>query len=577
MLALIAAAALYAPTLHRGLVNLDDPWLVRDNWILAHPSWASVHTVLFDLHSAKRFTIAPEYLPVRDLSIMFDSALWGTWYPGFHLTNLALYLASIALWIAVLDGFGVDRRVAGLAMLLWALHPSHAESVAWISERKGLLAMAFAGACGVAYVRYRAGGSARWLALAATCAVCAVWSKAFGAFALAGLAGLEVALPARRVSVRRSLAGLGAIALASGAAVVPVLALASSSQVVGRTLRIPGGRVEAVLGIHGFYLRLGALALRDAVAYPISQLGPSGLDIALGAVGLAAMLVAASGARGRVPPEVRAGALWWLVAWLPISNLVLPLQMVFVADRYLLGATLGLALIAAAALVRIPSTRARRALIGAIALAAGLRACDAQANWRDSRTLWQRAVESDPYDGDAWSMYADALADAGQPERAAEAVMIGLRHTSSPRLVLREALLALDQGERSRGEVLMQRAAQGGEPRAMGDLAVLLQQDGKLDDALAWGRRVSAAAPMYENGQRVHGTVALAAGRAGEALAAFERARALHPDAAANELDVALALTALHRAAEARPLLAACAADPTLGARCRAALAGSSR
>src|SRR5215475_3242177 len=149
-LALVAAAAIYAPTLGRGLVSYDDPWLYRDNFVVAHPSTHALRAVFFELdpHSPVRYALGAEYLPVRDLSVMLDVALWGEAYGGFHLTNLVIYLAAIALVFAMLDGFGVDRKIAGLAVLIWAIHPSHAESVAWLAERKGLLGALFAAAAG---------------------------------------------------------------------------------------------------------------------------------------------------------------------------------------------------------------------------------------------------------------------------------------------------------------------------------------------------------------------------------------------------------------------------------------------
>src|SRR5262249_32952074 len=249
---------------------------------------SSLYTIFFDLDSPRRFTLSPEYLPIRDLSIMLDSAIWGTAYEGFHLTNVVLYLASIALFYAMLTGFGVDKTIAGIAALVWALHPSHAESVAWITERKGLLGIAFALACGTTYARFRAGGSARWLALAMVTAVCAVWSKAPAAFAVAALAGLELVLPARRVSWRRSLAALAAIGTLAMLAFVPVVMLATSSSVVGASSH--AGRLAMVLGVHGFYLRLAAMAMPNALSYPLASHGPSTVDIALGALGLVAIL-----------------------------------------------------------------------------------------------------------------------------------------------------------------------------------------------------------------------------------------------------------------------------------------------
>jgi len=565
VISVLAVIAVYAPTLHFGLVNYDDPWLVRDNWILRDASWSSLETVFFDLHSPRRFVLSPEYLPVRDLSIMLDFAIWGDHYEGFHLTNLVVYLVSIVTWFSALSAFGVDRKLAGVAVLVWALHPSHAESVAWITERKGLLAVMFAGIAAFAYARYRAGRSAGWLAgwlaLAAAMAVCAVWSKATGAFAIAALAGLELVLPAARVSWRRSLVGLGVIGVVAAAAFVPVVVLAADASVVGAAQNPPAGRLAMVLGVHGFDLRASALAVANAVSYPLSSQGPSALDLILGGFGLAALVAVLALRRG--PRELRAGAVVWLAGWLPASHLILPLKMIFVADRYLLFPTLGFALIVAVGISRVPRPAIRNALLAAIVLASAFRTLSAQANWRDAQTLWAAAVASNPADGEAWGMYAEAVAERGGD---AEAVVAeGLRHTSSPRLVHRQALLVLPR-DRPRAIALLRDAARGGEAIAMSNLALLLQQDGAIDEAVMWARSAAASRPTA-HAYRTLGKVELAAGHADAALPAFEHALAVEPTCA-NHFNVALALVALDRPG-AISHLDRCVNDPQVGGRAR--------
>ena len=567
--ALVLAALIYAPTLGRGLVNHDDPWLVADNYLLQHPSWASLHAIFCDLESPHRYALGVEYLPVRDLSIMADFAVWGRSYGGFHLTSLAIYLASIALWFAALERFGIDRRVAGLAMLVWAIHPSHAESVAWLAERKGVLGMMFAGACALGFAQFRAGRT-RWLAFAMIAAVAAIWSKAPSAFAIAALAGLELVLPERRVSWKRSLVGLGAIAAVSAAAFVPVLVTAFHWSVVATDAALPASRLAMVLGTHGVDLQLAPMAMPNPVSYPIATDGPTVFQLVLGALGLVAAIVALAIPRR---PELRAGAIVWLFGWLPASHLLLSVSQVVVADRYLLVPSLGLALVVATGVMRIGSARARGALVAAIVLASAARTLDAQASWRGGQTLWARAVESNPHDGDAWSMYVEALEDAGQPELAHDATLRGLTYTSSPRLLMHEGLVAMRAGDPARARDLMTRAAEAGEPRAMSNLAKLLLDDGRVTEALGWARRATLAAPAYVNGQRIHGKVALAAKLPDEALVAFERAYAYEPQNLANRYNLALALIDLHRPLEARPHLEACVNDPDLGARARAALA----
>lgn len=565
VLALVTTFALYAATLARGLVNYDDPWLVQGNWIATRPSLASLHAICCDLSTATRFALGAEYLPVRDISVMTDAAIWGTWYGGFHLTNVLVYAGAIVAWFAALCAFGIDRRLAGVAILIWALHPAHAESVAWLAERKGLLGALFSGLAALGYARFRGGAAARWLVLAAACAALAIWSKALSAFTLASLAGLELALPQCRVAWRRSLTGLAVVGACAVLAFVPVVLVARGLSVVTDTPQGPAPGLVNALGLHGFYVRIALLLVRNAASYPIAIAGPSTVDVVLGAVALAgaiALLV-------RGTPVMRAGAALWVIGFVPLSRLAMPVRGVVLADRYLLMPLLGLALLVAAGVLSIRQGRARAALLVVFAFAAALRTLDAQSNWRDSMTLWQRATEVAPHDGDAWSMYADALDEAGEPQQAIEALMRGMHYGRTPRLVLRAALLAIEHGDRPRGEAMMREAAEGGEPRAMANLAVIALDAGKLDEARTWASKATAAAPLYANGHRIRGKVALAAGDAEEARVAFAEALALEPGNRANHLNLALALIQLGRRDEARPHLEACLADPALADRAR--------
>ena len=324
-----------------------------------------------------------------------------------------------------------------------------------------------------------------------------------------------------------------------------------------------------VVGVHGFYLRLGALAIPNSVAYPISIHGPSAIDLVLGALGLVALIAAF--ALRRTPPAIRAGAALWAFGWLPVSHLILPIQQVVVADRYYLIPTLGLALAGAAGIAAIGNTRIRIALAAAIALAACLRTLDAQASWRAPTELWQRAVASSPDDGGAWAMYLEALDESGRHDLAREAVAVGLAHARTPRLVMHEALLLDEDGRHADAMAAMREAADGGDPRAMANLAKWLLDAGRVDDALGYARRATEAMPSYANGLRIHGKVALAANLPDEALAAFERAYAIersHIDA----LDVGVALVALRRVDDARRYLEPLLLDPGFAPRARALL-----
>jgi hypothetical protein len=543
VLALALAAALYAPTIPRGALAHDDTWLLRDNWILHEPS---LHTIFLDTSRPVRAVLGAEYLPVRDLVAAGELAVFGDAWPAFHAFSIVLYLAAIALWFAALAALGIDRKLAGLAVLVWAVHPVHAESVAWLAEQKGLLALVFAGACALAYARYRRGGTARWLVLAALAAIAAVWSKAPAAFALAALGPLELLFPAARVSARRSLTGLAVIAGAAAVAFVPVIVVALKLSVVAAADHAPAPWISMVLGTHGFYVELAAMLVSNAATYPIAADGPSLVQIILGAAALVAAIAIAFAPRLR--PELRAGCALWLLGWFPASRLVLPLRNVLVADRYLAFGTLGLALVIAAAASAIPSRRLRAALIAVVVVAAGARTFVAQAAWRDDVTLWAHAAAAYPKSGEAWARYSEALEATGDSASAAEVIDHGLARSTHPRLIVDQARELYGAGDVPDALELLREAAEAGEPTGMTDLALLLDRLRPGREALDWARRAVATGGEHAELEDNLCRIALHAHEPAEALAACERAHAMRPADFVIAFDLEVARDAVTRA-----------------------------
>ena len=78
------------------------------------------------------------YRPLVFLSYAFDSGLWGLSAAAFHLTNIALHGVNTALVYGVGRRLG-DRWTAGLAALLFAMHPATHEAAFWVAGRFDLL------------------------------------------------------------------------------------------------------------------------------------------------------------------------------------------------------------------------------------------------------------------------------------------------------------------------------------------------------------------------------------------------------------------------------------------------------
>ena len=106
---------------------------------------------------------ASSYHPLTWLSHQLDCQLFGLKPGAQHLTNLWLHVANTLLLFTLLDKMTGRRRRSALVAALFALHPTHVETVAWISERKSLLCFFFWMLTTMAYVRYtRRGGLANY-------------------------------------------------------------------------------------------------------------------------------------------------------------------------------------------------------------------------------------------------------------------------------------------------------------------------------------------------------------------------------------------------------------------------------
>jgi protein O-mannosyl-transferase len=158
ILLLLWVGFVYSPVLTFGFVNYDDPIFVTENTLVS--GGLSLKGLIRAFSETDYF-----YCPITWLSLMLDYEL-GQGHPKiFHATNVIIHLLNTILV------FGLARWITGsswFAVLisgLFALHPTTAESVAWISERKGLLAAFFMLSGILAYLKWTTAKSKRaWMA-----------------------------------------------------------------------------------------------------------------------------------------------------------------------------------------------------------------------------------------------------------------------------------------------------------------------------------------------------------------------------------------------------------------------------
>jgi hypothetical protein len=118
----------YVPALSGGFILDDDVYLTANKLIKAP-----------DALSKFWFTTEPlDYYPVSNTTLWLKWRLWGMQSIGYHVTNLVLHIVEALLVWMILRRLSIPG--AFLGALLFAVHPVNVESVAWIAQRKELLA-----------------------------------------------------------------------------------------------------------------------------------------------------------------------------------------------------------------------------------------------------------------------------------------------------------------------------------------------------------------------------------------------------------------------------------------------------
>ncbi len=548
----LLTCAVFLPAWRAGFIWDDDTLLTANRLIHAADGWWRVWAT----------TEMPQYFPVTWLSFWVEWRLWGMNATGYHATNILLHAAGGVLLWRLLVRLNVPGAWLGAA--LFAVHPVNVESVAWISERKNVLALVFFLAAWLRYLRFEQSGDRRDYGWVVVLFVLALLSKSTAVVLpvaiLLGI-GWQRGRWDRRDGLR--VAPLLVIALAAGLLSVALQGRAPAADSVGQP-QVRGSVWMAVPSLgHAvwFYLGKAFWPVDLAAFYPHVHPDPGRWR---DYVPTAALLVVAGVVwwwrRGWARPVAVAGA-FYLMALLPVVGvgMIVSWRAAPRADHLQHIALMGVCALVGGVATRWLGGRWRLATATVMVGMLGV------LTWRQCRvyetpiTYWSAAERARPgqvrvrYNLGAAYFEAGRLAEAEKQFRQVLA-----RRPDHPlaQFNLGNVLLAAGRREAAAGAFAraIEIAPQRAEFRL--NLAKLRAQEGRWDEAIEQYEVAAARLPQAKTelaAARYQYGVML--GRQGEWSRAAEQFRgvvAAEPGNAAAHFNLALALVHLRQPAAAR-------------------------
>jgi len=535
---LLALATLlaYLPATHDRFINFDDDDYVTQNQVVQRGlTWAGVKWAFTTWH-------ASNWHPLTWLSHMTDCQLFHLNPGGHHFVNVLFHAANTTLLFLLLLRLTGALWPSAFIAAMFAWHPLHVESVAWVSERKDVLSTFFALLALLAYVRFARENrrNSFWLAMI---------FFALGLMAKPMLVTLPFIMllldywPLQRIENSKSktwnISGcvlekwpFFLLAALSSA----VTFLAQQNEAVKSLARVPLTlRLENSIIAYTTYLLKAFWPMQLAVFYPLP--GSIAWSHVIMAAVVLVLISAAAWLERRRRPWLLVGWLWFLGTLVPVIGLVQVGDQAM-ADRYtyipLIGIFIAVVFTIAERTNGFRSLKIACATAGVLVLSACLALTENQLHyWHDSESLFFHAIAVTKDNAVAHLNLGAALEEENQPEAALSEYRKALQLDSSRHEIYNNiGKLLNDEGKPDAALSYCREAVRLNlnSPLSHNNLGIVLTELRHFDEALG---EFSAAAQLdanYAPPRFQMGKLLLQQGRDTEAMPLFREALQIEPD-----------------------------------------------
>ncbi|OQX10680.1 MAG: hypothetical protein BWK80_45510 [Desulfobacteraceae bacterium IS3] len=537
----LVTLAVYWQMRHYEFVNYDDGSYIYDNpHVMKGLSSESIVWAFAATHSGN-------WHPLTWLSHIADVEIFGISFSagaGFHhLTNVMFHIANTVLLFFILLRMTGDVWKSSFVAALFALHPLHVESVAWVSERKDVLSTFFAFLTLGSYAQYVKLKSRQWYLAALLFFILGLMSKPM----LVTLPFVLILLdywPLERKS-RFGSTELAEVSLFSEK--LPFFIFSALSSVVTFFVQKSAGAVGS-LNVFSLNARIGN-ALISYISYIGKMFCPTHLavfyphpgvisawKIAEAGILLIFISLLAISSRKRYP-YILIGWLWYVGTLVPVIGLV-QVGSQAMADRYTYIPMIGLFIIIAHGIPdMLPAWRYRKAALAlaatAIIFVLMIMSYRQAGYWQNSFTLFEHALEVTSGNYAAHRFVGDAMRRKGKNDEAVRHYREALR--LSPNYAHAHnnlGILLAGQGKTAEAVQHLSHALRADPKYAQAyyNMGLVLDEQGNLAEAVRYYSQALRFAPDDAAAHNNLGTVLFRMGKINEALVHFQEALQIEPD-----------------------------------------------
>lgn len=543
----------FSPALKNGFTNWDD-----HQYITANPDIKAItpRTVLKVFSSS----YVGNYQPVTMLTYMIDYKLFRLHAAGYHFTSIFFHVLNGVLVFWLIYELSGSYLVSFLTAALFAVHPLRVESVAWIAERKDVVASFFYFSSLILYILYtrflrRRKSGAYYGCLAAF--FLALLSKPM-AVSLPLVLLLVDYLKERKINAKTIREKLPFVALTTAFSILTIITQLHEGAI--REHSVIAQRIEVPFFGLIFYL------IKTVAPVHLSALYPVDFSFFRGYGFLYPLLTIIIGfcvfRFSRNAKSVRFGVLFFILTILPVLQIV-PVGDGIVANRYTYLPMIGMYYIAAIGVRKLLDYAGKRSLalrgvimggFGLILGVCGLLTYERCKVWSNSVSLWNDVLSRFPGNAIANNSLGQALYEIGRTDEAIDHFRRALASNHADADIYLNIGTALVQtGRIDEGIASFRRALviNHNSVDAHLNLGNVLVQTGRIDEGIASFRRVLAINNNCVDAHLNFGTALVQIGRIDEGIEHFRSAVRINPGNAVAQYDLGGALSQAGRTGEA--------------------------